>query len=196
MQLALIGQAGNHRLRKALARSPDDRGLPSGGKAAAVIGPTGQAGLVGPLDFTAVRPGFAGNRRVGVLQPCPDRLILSLGGSPRWPLGSETPGPQIAADHRQGQPDPSLACDQRPHRLARPQRKRQTELIGTPPGDQDAQPVLLHRTQRFLLARATAPTPTRQDVLPALTIATATRRNSACVVEQSLRKSRLISMPS
>ncbi|HZY48325.1 MAG TPA: hypothetical protein VFE64_00965, partial [Devosia sp.] len=42
-QLALIGQAGNHRLRKALARSPDDRGVPSGGKAAAVIGPTGQA---------------------------------------------------------------------------------------------------------------------------------------------------------
>ena len=134
-QLALIGQAGNHRLRKALARSPDDRGVPSGGKAAAVIGPTGQAGLVGPLDFTAVRLGFAGNRRVGVLQPCANRLILSLGGSPRWPLGSETPGPQIAADHRQSQPDPSFACDQRPHRLARPQRKRQTELIGTAAGD-------------------------------------------------------------
>src|SRR5689334_2667357 len=54
-QLALIGQAGNHRLRKALARSPDDRGVPSGGKAAAVIGPTGQASLVGPVDFAALR---------------------------------------------------------------------------------------------------------------------------------------------
>src|ERR1051325_6500207 len=27
-QLALVGQAGNHRLRKALARSPDDWGVP------------------------------------------------------------------------------------------------------------------------------------------------------------------------
>src|SRR4051794_12294029 len=107
-------------------------------------------------------------RRIGPLQPCPDRLVPPLGGSPRWPLGSETPGPQIAADHRQGQPDPGLTRDQRPHRLACPQRKRQTELIGTPPGDQDAQPVLLRRAQRFLLARATAPTPTRQDHLAAL----------------------------
>ena len=142
--------------------------MPSGGKAAAVIGPTGQAGLVSPLDFAALRSGPAGNGWVGVLQPRPHRFVPPLGGSPRWPLGSETPGPQIAADHRQGQPDPGLTRDQRSHRLACPQRKRQTELIGTPPGDQEAQPVLLHRTQRFLLARATAPTPTRQDRLAAL----------------------------
>ena len=115
-----------------------------------------------------MRLGFAGNRRVGVLQPCANRLILSLGGSPRWPLGSETPGPQIAADHRQGQPDPSFACDQRPHRLARPQRKRQTELIGTAAGDEVAQPLFLRRAQRFLLARTTTPPPARQDRLAAL----------------------------
>src|SRR6185503_13001718 len=114
-----------------------------------------------PLDFTAVRLGFAGNRRVGALQPCANRLILSLGGSPRWPLGRETPGPQIAADHWQGQPNPGLARDQRPHRLARPQRKRQTELIGTAAGDQVAQPLFLRRAQRFLLAGATAPPPAR-----------------------------------
>jgi hypothetical protein len=29
-----------------------------------------------------VRLGLAGNPRIGVLQPCANRLILSLGGSP------------------------------------------------------------------------------------------------------------------
>src|SRR3954451_14743320 len=74
-QLALIGQAGNHRLRKALAGSPDDRGVSSGSKAAAVIGPTGQACLIGPLDFVALRLAFAGNRRISPLQLCPYRLV-------------------------------------------------------------------------------------------------------------------------
>src|ERR1044072_9317800 len=82
-QLALIGQAGNHRLRKALARSPDDRGVSSGSKAAAVIGPTGQAGLVGPLDFTAVLLGFASNRWIGPPQPGPAPPLPPLSGSPR-----------------------------------------------------------------------------------------------------------------
>src|ERR671920_875350 len=134
----------------------------------AVIGPTGQAGLVGPLDFAALRLGFAGNRRVGPLQPCSNRLVPPLGGSPHWPLGREPPAPQIAADHRQGQPHPGLACDQRSHRLTRPQRKRQTELIGTAAGNQVTQPLFLSRAQRFLLARATAPTPSGQGRLAVL----------------------------
>jgi hypothetical protein len=92
-QLALIGQARNHRLRKALARSPDDRGVSSGGKAAAVIGPTGQAGLVGPLDVTALRLGLASDRRIGVHQPRPDRFVLPLGGPAHRPLGGEAPAP-------------------------------------------------------------------------------------------------------
>src|SRR4051812_49624221 len=113
----------------------------------------GKAILVAPLVSAALLLVLGGIRGVGPPQPYPSRPLPPLGGSPHWPLGGETPGPQIAADHRQGQPDPGLACDQRPHRLARPQRKRQTELIGTPPGDQAAKPFFLRRAQRLLLAR-------------------------------------------
>src|SRR4051794_29609135 len=80
-------------------RSPDDRGLSSGSKAAAVIGPTGQAGLVGPVDFAALCPGLAGNRRIGALQPCTNRSVFSLGGPAYRPLRGEAPAPQIIANH-------------------------------------------------------------------------------------------------
>src|SRR4051794_15028979 len=95
---------------------------------------TGQAGLVGPVDFAALRPGLAGNRRIGALQPCPDRPLPPLGGPAHRPLRGEAPAAQIIANHRQAQPHPGLARDQRPHRVARPQRKRQTILIRGTPG--------------------------------------------------------------
>jgi hypothetical protein len=52
--------------------------------------------------------------------------------------------------------------------LARPQRKRQTDLIGAAASDQASQPIFLCRAQRFLLARAATPTPARQDRLARL----------------------------
>jgi hypothetical protein len=72
----------------------------SGGKAAAIVGLMGQAGLVGPVDFAALRPGPAGNRRIGALQPLPNRPLPPLGGPTHRPLRGEAPAPQIIADYR------------------------------------------------------------------------------------------------
>ena len=54
------------------------------------------------------------------------------------------------------------------HAARRSINGRQTVPIGTAAGDQVAQPLFLPRAQRFLLARATTPTPSRQGRLARL----------------------------
>lgn len=82
-----------------------------------------------------------------------------------------------------------LPFDQRTHRLPRPQRKGQLQLVWTSIRDQPLDPgAFSHLATKRRLTPITFAASSR--VMPPLTMATARRLNSACTAGSSFRKSR------
>ena len=153
-ELAAVRQARNHALREARSRTSDDRRLASRREAAAIVGLVRKPGLIGPLDLGFLGLCPLGERWIARLQPLFDVGLAPLGCPLHRALCREAPALQIDADRLPRQPNARLALDQLGHSLARPQRERELQLIGTFVGDATADARGVPVLQRQLLAGA------------------------------------------
>jgi len=74
--------------------------------------------------------GLARDGRINLFEPCRNRRIVALIGASYRPLRTQAPGFQVSPHRAQRHCDGELALNQLRHRRARPQVKRQLQLIG------------------------------------------------------------------
>ena len=135
-QLSTVGDRGDHVASEALSRAGDDRCLsaPPVGGTCLMVG--AHPHFVAPVNrgFLSLCPGLDG--RVLLCQPVTHGLGVPLVGPPQRLLGREPPAFEVSAHRPDGQLNAEPAGDEIPHRFARPEGKRQLELVRAPVGNQ------------------------------------------------------------
>lgn len=127
--LALVGHGRNDTQLGAIGVGQHHGGLAFGSVAttAHVVGT--QTRLIASLNLGAFLLGLGGDLRILLVHPLRDRFRRLLIGLLQWPLRRESPALQILAHVAHRQPNAIKSLDQLAHRLARPQRIAELQLV-------------------------------------------------------------------
>jgi len=158
MKLPTVGQSADHVLRDPLAGRERDRPL-SPRRVSSDRRQMLQAhpGFVLPKDQPALTARALLELRVHVGQPRLDDHRVGLQCPLGRPFEREPPAGDVPADRREIKPHAALALDQLLDRAARPQQRRDPQLIGMSALDRRHQPGLLRGRQRHLRLRIPPP---------------------------------------
>ena len=130
-QLSAVGDGGDQVAAEALPRPRDHRSFssPSVGGAGLMVGP--HPHLVAPINRGSLTSGVGPDGRILLGQPVPHRLGVPLVGPPKGFLWCETPTVEIPPHRPDGKPNAKSTDNEIPNRFARPECKRQLELVRT-----------------------------------------------------------------
>ena len=134
--LAAVGDSGDHVAAETFSSPWDDRCLstPPVGSACLMVGP--HPHLVAPVNRCALSSCASPDGRILLRQPLPHRLGVPLVCPPQGFLGREAPALEVTPYRPDGKLDVESAGDEIPNRFARPEGKRQLELVRTTVGNQ------------------------------------------------------------
>ena len=133
--------------------------------------PTGDPGLVAPVDRGTFRFGALGDRRVVLLQPGRDHRRPALPRPGQGLLRGHAPALQVELHGRQAELLGEPLANQVAHRAAGPQGKRQLQLVGHPVADPTLNLARLLGRQQPLAAPRRHPPPVEHTVVALRTIA-------------------------